>query len=198
VRPLSFVRTVHNLVVGLSLIGVAWCVSVEELAAYLETASLSNQPMVDTLKWKMNMYREFRVQCLVVKNQLRDSRHRKGSRGSLLKQRQSWCMRDNRVQCCHCGVVSNKSLLRIPDILRQCQHLFQIMIGHIGSHGSVRDALGKRRAEDSDIRRPRDTSCSALNARLHHLRVSISPSDTRQVVCSCYRPSSEDGEIIVC
>ncbi|KAI8712924.1 hypothetical protein NCS52_01392100 [Fusarium sp. LHS14.1] len=45
-----------------------------------------------------------------------------------------------------------------------------MMIGHIGSHGSVRDALGKRRAEDSDIRRPRDTSCSALNARLHHLR----------------------------
>lgn len=59
VRPLGFVRTVHNLVVGLSLIGVAWCVSVGELAAYLEILSLSNQPMVDTLKRKIKMYQEF-------------------------------------------------------------------------------------------------------------------------------------------
>ena len=58
VRPLGFVRTVHNLVVGLGLIGVAWCVSVRELAAYLETVSLSNQPIVDTLKRNMKMYQE--------------------------------------------------------------------------------------------------------------------------------------------
>lgn len=52
VSPLSFVRAVNHLVVGLSLIGVVWCMLVGELAKHLEIISLSNQPMMDTLKKK--------------------------------------------------------------------------------------------------------------------------------------------------
>lgn len=59
VRPLGFVRAVDNLVVGLSLIGVVCDVSVEELIAYLEIVSLSNQPMMNTLKRKIKIYKSF-------------------------------------------------------------------------------------------------------------------------------------------
>lgn len=61
VSPLSFVRAVDHLVVGLSLIGVAYCVSVGDPVAYLKVFSLSNQPIMDTLKRKMKIYQEFRV-----------------------------------------------------------------------------------------------------------------------------------------